>query len=107
MTIKKIDSSRFVVNISQSILGKKDWVKYLVLVDWHAKELAEQLKHPVEAGFEKFLTEQLDSYLAGKQPPADISTAILNIADQHLSGTDITLRTGDYIALQKHFRAAK
>ena len=107
MPIKKIDSSRYIVDLKEPLIKRKDWVKYLVLVNWHTKELGEALQQKLDARFGKLLEEQLENYLAGKKPPAAISTAILNIADQHLSGGEITLRTGDYIALQSYFKSVK
>lgn len=90
---------------TKKILDRRDWVKYLVLVNWHLKDNEAVLKKPQDAAFQKYVVEQLDSYLAGKEPPAEIATAILNIADEQLSGTEVTLRAGDYIALQNHYRA--
>ena len=40
----------------------------------------------------------------GVTPPEDIASAIMNIADDLMSGRDITLRAGDYIAIQNHVR---
>jgi hypothetical protein len=40
----------------------------------------------------------------GKMPPPEIETAIMNAADDYLEGRDITLRAGDYIALQSYAR---
>lgn len=40
----------------------------------------------------------------GKMPPSDIAPAILNLANDLLSGRDMTIRTGDYIAIQNHLR---
>lgn len=40
----------------------------------------------------------------GKMPPKDIAPAILNLADDFIAGREVTVRAGDYIALQTHFK---
>jgi hypothetical protein len=103
---KKIEITKVFVD-TKKIIDRRDWVKYLVLVNWHLKELGDQLQKPQDAAFEKYVVEQLDSYFAGKQPPAAIAGAIMNIADEHLTGGEVTLRAGDYIALQGHYRQGR
>jgi hypothetical protein len=41
----------------------------------------------------------------GKAPPNAIETPVLIAADDYLAGRDITLRAGDYIAVQSFVRA--
>ena len=55
----------------------------------------EQFKTVVQG----YLTGYLDK---GVTPPADIAPAIMNMADDVLSGREVTLKTGDYVALQMH-----
>lgn len=95
---------RFFVDVKK-LIDRRDWVKYLVLVNWHQKELAEFLEKPPDTAFEKFLETQLESYLGGKDVPAAIRGAVMNVADEILANGSMTLRAGDYIALQTHFRA--
>jgi hypothetical protein len=40
----------------------------------------------------------------GAMPPADIAPAIFNLANDLVSGREMTIRTGDYIAIQRHLR---
>ncbi len=55
--------------------------------------------------FESLVMGHLREYINdGKMPPADISSSILNLADDFLAGREMTLRAGDYIALQNHMR---
>jgi hypothetical protein len=89
------------------IIDRKDWVKYLVLVNWHAKELGNVIKQVPDAAFSKFLDSQVEAYLDGKQPPTEIQSAVMNIADDYMSGREVTVRAGDYIALQNHFRSVR
>jgi hypothetical protein len=37
-------------------------------------------------------------------PPAEIATAIINVADDYLNGTDVVMKSGDYIAVQNFLR---
>ncbi len=41
----------------------------------------------------------------GEPPPREIAPAILNIAEDVLSGKSPTLRAGDYISLQQYVRS--
>ena len=91
----------------KSKIDRKDWIKYLVLVNWHYQDLSNTLGKINDAEFEKFVTQKVDDYLAGKLPPAAISGAIMNIVDEHLSGGKIALRAGDYIVLQNQYRAER
>jgi len=40
----------------------------------------------------------------GKEPPAAIAPTILNLADDLMAGRDLTIKTGDYIAIQTFMR---
>jgi hypothetical protein len=53
------------------------------------------------AGHVKALLEQ------GTAPPAEIATTIYNMANDFVNGEEMVIRTGDYIALQSHFRQMK
>lgn len=101
---KNIELTKVFVDIKKSIIARKDWIKYLVLVNWHVKDHAQLIEKAPDAAFQKFVVEHLENYLAGKQPPAAITGAIMNLADEHLSGGEATLRAGDYIALQNQYR---
>lgn len=94
------------VNVASSFLNRKDWVKYLVLVNWHAQQLGDVIQKTPDTAFSKFVEKQVDQYLKGKKPHASIESAIVNIADDHISGREVIIRAGDYIALQNHFRSA-
>lgn len=58
--------------------------------------------------FNKVVDTHLQALLKkGKLPPAEISTAILNMADDIVAGREPVLRTGDYIALQTFVQGMK
>lgn len=91
----------------KSTIDRKDWIKYLVLVNWHYQNLSDTLGAVNDSEFEGFVSQKVDEYLAGKMPPAAINGAIMNIVDEHLSSGKIALRAGDYIALQSQYRAER
>ena len=102
----RIEFTKMFVDVKK-IIDRRDIIKYLVLVNWHLKEHAGILEKLPNEAFDKFVAEQLNNYLVGKQPPAAIASAVMNIADQHLSGGEVTLRAGDYIAFMNEYRKAK
>ncbi len=61
-----------------------------------------------DKAFNTLIENHVSAYLEkGTMPPAPISGAILNIAEDVAAGRTPTLRAGDYIALQTYRRAAK
>ena len=100
---KTIPSFKYVqVDIADSIIKRKDWVKYLIVRE---RKILEDIV--ASEKFAKFLTEQLDAYLGGKAVAAEIQVPIMNAADDVLSGRDPVLRAGDYIAIQNYCRSQK
>jgi hypothetical protein len=95
------------VLIPKSIIDRRDWVRYLVLVNWHAKELGELVRKAPDAAFSKFLETQVQNYLQGAAPPNAIQSAVMNLADDFLAGREVTVKAGDYIALQNYFQGAR
>jgi hypothetical protein len=93
----------FKVRIAREIIDRRDWVKYLVLVNWHGRQLDNVLTQAPDAAFAGFVEKQLQTYLEGSAPPDAIQPAIMNIADDYAAGREVTLRAGDYIALQNHY----
>ena len=100
---KTIPSFKYVqVDIAESILKRKDWVKYLIVRE---RKILEDIV--ASEKFAQFLTEQLDAYLNGKTVAAEIQVPIMNAADDILSGRDPVLRAGDYISIQNYCRSQK
>ncbi len=95
------------VLIDSKFIDRKDWIKYLILVNWHAQTLGDVVRWAPNAAFKKFLETQVQSYLKGNEPPQAIQSAVLNLADDYLAGRELTLRAGDYLALQNHFRSMR
>ena len=55
--------------------------------------------------FQNLVAEYVGAALAGKDLPEAIAPTILNLTNDFLSGRDMTIRTGDYIALQDFARS--
>jgi len=94
------------VAIPKIIIDRSDWVKYLIVLEWQRRLVDEKAFAAVTSEkFNAFLNQHVSAYILQKKvPPAEIAPAIMNIADDLLSGRDPTLRTGDYIQLQKYMR---
>jgi hypothetical protein len=92
----------------ESILDRRIWVYYLVIVDRAAQKLGDLLRARPDDRFYEVFTQHVEAYVKdGTAPPPAIEGAVLNAADDYLAGRDITLRAGDYIAVQNYVRGAK
>jgi hypothetical protein len=98
--VKRISKIKF----EKYIIDKRDWVKYRVYPDWHARVMDDSiLKTNPGAEFNKLVDTHVNAYLFNKvMPPAQIATAIMNIADDHMNGREIIIKSGDYFALQTY-----
>ena len=92
------------VYIEYPKIDRKDWVKYLTLITWHYDQLQDVLKIQPSIEFNEFVMKKVDAYLEGKLKAEEVSPALMNVADDLLSGRIPSLRAGDYIALQKEFK---
>jgi hypothetical protein len=94
------------VEIPKIIFDRSDWVKYLIVLDWQRRLVdVETFEAVTSEKFNNFVHEQINSYVLGKKaPPKEIATAIMNIADDLLSGREPVLRAGDYFQLQEFMR---
>ena len=83
-------------------------IMYLIIQGGIAKKYADLLKvRPTEKFFGMVRQQVMTNVIEGKQPPATIATAITNIADDMMSGRDVVIRAGDYIALMDFARTQK
>jgi hypothetical protein len=95
------------VRFQDWILRRKIWVYYLI-VNWRITEMNDLVKVAPTDAFYTTVSKHLNAYLeGGTMPPADIAPAILNLADDHLAGRELTMRAGDYLAIRNHMRANK
>jgi hypothetical protein len=107
MPVPRFDFQKILVQVERSLINRSDWIKYLVVPHLHLKPLENVLTRAPDAAFTKFVDKQLQSYLGGTAPPEPIQTAIMNLADDVASGREVTLRAGDYIALQSHYMKSR
>jgi len=92
----------------ESLLDRRIWVYYLIIVDHAAQKFGELLQARPDERFYGTFSKHVEAYVKeGKAPPKAIEGAVLNAADDYLAGRDVTLRAGDYIAVQNFIRGAK
>lgn len=113
---KKITKQAFLLKdqlaLREIIWDRIHWVTYRVpnnLMDILKKGVADA---PVPVKLTKQFTDVTWQYTnalvaEGKAPPPEIAGAIYNIADDVSSGREITLKAGDYIAIQNFIKAKK
>lgn len=89
------------VHVPKRILDKRNWIKYLI-VAW--QDLAETITRFPDEKFNDFVQKEVLACAEGKTPPKEIASAIQNLVDDHLSGREVILRTGDYIVLQNYYK---
>jgi hypothetical protein len=96
------------VSILESIINRKDWVKYKTIPEWHGRVVGDRVI--VSTPTKEFIAAveaHVNAYIFDKKaPPAEIATAVMNVADDILSDREVVLRSGDYIALQNFLRPA-
>lgn len=97
------------VQIPRVIIDRSDWVKYLVIPEWHTKVIdREFVDSLVSKEFGEFLTKHVHDYVyENVEPHAEIAPVIMNLADDYLSGREIVLKSGDYLQLQNHLRKSR
>lgn len=92
--------------LSELVWKRKWWVMYLIVND------KVRIDDKVNAQIEKFMDgvalKHVRAYVDdGIMPPDAIAPAILNMADDVMAGRQVTLRAGDYIAIQNFARSSK
>jgi hypothetical protein len=83
-------------------------VMYLIIRDSMIKKYVDLMKVRPTEKFHEMVREQVLAYaVEGKEPPPEIATAIMNIADDVMAGRDAVMRAGDYIALVSYGRSKR
>jgi hypothetical protein len=83
-------------------------VMYLVIIDKLIKKHIELVKVGPTEKFQQMVREQVLAYVhEGKEPPAEIAGAVMNLGDDLMAGRDPVIRAGDYIALMNYGRTNK
>ena len=92
--------------ILEEVLKRKDWVKYKTIPYWHGRVIDKDIiaSQPGDK-FRAVVEEHVNAYIfQKKEPPAQIETAIMNIADDYINGREPVVKAGDYIAIQNFIR---
>ena len=77
-------------------------VMYLVIVDHLAVRRQDLLRFKPEEKFFDMIRDHVTAYaMEGVEPPKQIASAVMNIADDMMSGRETVIRAGDYIALME------
>ena len=90
---------------------KVDWahfwwkVAYLI-INWDkAKQFEKITKLAPDERFQSFVVNHVRALVDKKvAPPAEITAPIINLAEDISAGRELSLRAGDYIALQTFYR---
>ena len=103
------------INVTRfKILGKPVpfWWRFAYLIPdvFRWKEGIENQFNKVLTGkdlaFVKFVNTHVSAFIEkGTMPPSQIAAPIMNIAEDVIAGREVTLRAGDYIALESFRRA--
>ncbi|MFC1896279.1 hypothetical protein ACFL0Q_06415 [Thermodesulfobacteriota bacterium] len=76
---------------------------YLIVIDKMLMKYRELIEvRPTEKFFDMVHKQVMRHVIDGKEPPMQIHSAIMNIADDMMAGREVTLRAGDYIALMNY-----
>ncbi len=80
-------------------------VMYLVIIDKMIDRYKGVLKVQPTEKFYDVVQELVKNHVIGdEEPPEQIRTSVLNLADDMMAGRDVALRAGDYIALMDYAR---
>jgi len=81
---------------------------YLVIHDKLLVKYGDLMKvRPSEKFFDMVHEQVMSHVIDGTEPPKEISSAIMNIADDMMAEREVSLRAGDYISLMNYARAKK
>jgi uncharacterized protein (UPF0147 family) len=83
-------------------------VMYLIVIDQMLKKYKDLVLERPTDKFDQMVREVVMNHVIdGKEPPKQIRTAVMNVADDMMAGRDVTLRAGDYITLMEYARENK
>ena len=89
--------------LNDLIWKRKWWVMYLIVND--KIRIDERVTAQIDKFMEDAALKHVRAYMdEGTMPPDEIAPAILNLADDVMAGRQVSLRAGDYIAIQNYVR---
>jgi hypothetical protein len=95
---------KYFVSLPKWLIPRWWEVAYLIVGPLR-DEWAELIEIKPDDRFSEVVTELVSAYVEkGKMPPDEIAPAILNLADDLMAGRKMSIRAGDYIAIQSHLR---
>ncbi len=83
------------------------WRIAYLIIDHLREDLVAVARVRPDEKFDAFVVNQLQSFVKEGTAPDAILPAILNLHDDLAAGREMTMRAGDYIALQGYFRQQK
>jgi len=102
-----MDPLHVYVRVREWILERKMLYFYLIPPDPWGK-LREAIELPVDERFVQVATSYMNAFVEkGEMPPEQIAPVIFNMLDDYAAGRPVTVRTGDYIAMQGYLRATQ
>ena len=98
------------VRIDETAFKIMNGSEVMYLTDmWFTKHLADRYVDFVQTEptqrFYAFVANQVNTMLSGGEVAAEIEPVIMNLVDDKMNHRKMGLRTGDYITLQRFFRA--
>ncbi|MGA2161298.1 MAG: hypothetical protein ABSG28_03735 [Methanoregula sp.] len=76
-------------------------VAYLILHE----NFGDLVTNPVDEAFGRAINAHVNAYLnKGTMPPTEIAATVMNLADDVMAGRKMTIRAGDYIAVQNYMK---
>ena len=98
-----MDIRKLQISVPKWVFRRKTEVMYLVLGPDGLPKFKDLLEIGITDQLMAVVSKHVNAYIKeGTLPPKDIASPILNMADDLLAGRALTIRTGDYIALQQH-----
>ncbi|NOQ22663.1 MAG: hypothetical protein GQ565_08445 [Candidatus Aegiribacteria sp.] len=80
-------------------------VMYLVIIDKLVSQRPDLVRYKPDEGFFDVVREHVLAYATeGVEPPKQIASAVMNIADDMMAGRETVIRAGDYISLMDYTR---
>lgn len=81
---------------------------YVIINDRILENFGDVFQRAPGEEFYEAIANYMNGYLQDRKPlPAEIEPAIMNLIDDYAAGRRLTLKAGDYIALQTFFRKTK
>lgn len=96
------------ITIPSWIIERRIEPPYVVINERILENFGDMFQRAPGKEFYELIAKHVTAYLQeGKPLPAEIAPSIMNLLDDYIAGRKLTLRAGDYIALQTFLRKIK